>query len=374
MVEKELSMQKLNEQIDKLVNIIVKSILGAKSKEEPSVLTLWPLPTTQGVLYWGEEWAKKLNQVLHLIEEQGISDKDIKEYLKFPSKIVHFLWRCGDAVKNSGLTKEEKLFMIKKLFEILSIFRKENLFCENGKNMIWDKKELEIYEKNLYWFSGENKKLNQLISNFKASLYLYTELLYWAQHPLGHCFHGPYPEKQGDLLIKEYFDLKPKVWPFSQVLNFSGGEIFEIYKKGTAPRIKLEFFERGIQTTKSLKQDLKKFALRVDKKTIKKAKEISQFLENLMEVIKKGGKVIQSLNTQQMIEKHADYWFYALKPLYDLVQEDWHPPKQVRDNIYKRYEELDVIWKEMAKERSKMAGLPYKEQVKILKEEFDPRK
>lgn len=367
-------MQKLNKQIDKLVNIIVKTILGAKSKKEPSALTLWPLPTPQGMLYWGEEWAKKLNQVLHLIEEQEISEKDIRESLKFPSKIVHFLWRCGDAVKNSGLTKEEKFFIIKKLFEILAIFRKKNLFCENGENILWDKKELKAYKKNLFWFSGENKNLNQLISNFEATLYLYTELLYWAQHPLGHCFHGPYTERKGDLLIKEYFDLKPKAWPFSQGLNFLEVEIFEIYKRGTAPKIKLDFFERGIQTTRSLKQDLKNFALRVDRKTIKKDEGISQFLENLMEVIKKGGEVIQSLNKQQMIEKHADYWFYALKPLCDLVQEDWHPPKQVQDNIYKRYKELSAAWQEMAQERSKMAGLPYQQQAEALKEEFDPRK
>ena len=372
MARRELYMQNLNKKIDKLIDIIVKSILRAKSKEEPSALTLWPIPTPQGMLYWGNEWAKKLYRVLYLIDQQKISDEEIKEALRFPSRIPHFLWRCGDAVKNSSLDKKEKLFIIKQLFKILKIFRKRSLFCENGKNIIWSKSELENYKRNLYWFSAKNKKLKKLISDIEAILYLYTELLYWAQHPLGHCFHGFYSEKRGDLLVREYFDLKPKVWSFSQDLNFSEIEIFELYKKKTSSKVKLEFFERSIQTTHSLKQNLNKFALKIDGKTIKKPEEISRCFENLMSVIEKGSKIIQSLNQQQMIEKHADYWFYALKPLCDLVGEDWHPPKQVRENIYQKYKKLDKIWQKMVKKRSKMVDLSYKQQAEILKKEFNP--
>lgn len=366
-------MNKLDKQINKFLNIIAESILGTKSKEEAAALTLWPLPTPQGVLYWGDEWTKKLNHTFHLIDKQKISDKEIIKAIKFPSRIAQLLWRV-DAIKESGLNKEEKLYTLAKLFDCLAIFRGENLFCENGRNTVWDRKELKAHKEGLHFFSGEDKKLNKLISTFEAVLWVYTELLYWAQHPLGHSFHGPYLGEEGDLLVKEYFDLKPEIWPFSQDLNFSEVEIFEFYKKGIGSKIKLEFFERNIRTTQSLKQDLKKFALKVDGKTIKKPEKISQFLENLMEVIEKGSKVIQSLNEQQLIEKHADYYFYVIKPLCDLVNEDWHPPQQVRDNIYRRYKEIDAVWQNVVKKNfEKTAALPYKQQEKILKEIFDPR-
>jgi len=339
MAKKELYMQKLNKQIDKFLDIIVESILGGISKEEATALTLWPLPTPQGVLYWGNEWVKKLNRVFHLINKQKVSNKEIIKAIKFPSRIVQLLWRV-DAIKDSGLSK----------------------------------KELENHKKDLYFFSGKSKKLNRLISEFEAILWSYTEILYWAQHPLGHSFHGPYLDKEGDLLVKEYFDLKPEIWSFSQNLNFSEVEIFKLYKKETGPKIKLEFFERNIRTIQSLKEDLEKFALRIDGNIIKKPEEISQFSENLMRVIKKGSKVIQSLNEQQLIEKHADYYFYVIKPFCDLVKEDWHPSQQVRDNIYKRYKRIDAFWQNVVKKNfEKTATLPYKQQAKILKEIFDPR-
>ena len=375
MVRKELYMQKLNKQIDKLIDIIVESILGAKSKEEPPALTLWPLPTPQGVLYWGDEWSKKLNWILHLIDKQKIDNEKIARALKSPSRVTHFLWRSADAIKNSSLNKKEKLYIIKKLFEILTVFRKKDLFCENKKNIIWNKKELKEHRKGLCFFSGKDKELNKLISSFETTLFLYTELLYWTQHPLGHSFHGTYSVEERDLLIREYFDLKPRVWPFSNNLNFSEVEIFEIYEKGIDSKIKLEFFERGIRGTEPFKQRLEKFGLKVDEKIVEKPDEISQFLENLMSVIKEGSKIISSLNEQQLIEKHAEYWFYALKPLCDLVNEDWHSTQQVKYNIYKRYKEINAIWQNAVKKNfEKTAALLIKQQEKILKEIFDPRK
>jgi len=372
MVKKELSMQKLNKQIDILLDIIVESLLGAKSEEEAAALTLWPIPVPQGMLYFSDVWTKKLNRVLHLIEKRKIKSKEILKAIRFPSRIVQFLWL--DAITFNNLSKKEKLYPIAKFLIFLSLFRKKDIFCENGKNILWNKKELEKHKRGLHFFSGKGKNLNKLISTFEAILWSYTELLYWTNHPFGHGFHGSYSIKEGDLVVKEYFDLKPKAWSFSQGLNFSEVEIFEIYKRNTSSKIKLEFFERNIRTNQSIKQDLEKFALKVNGKIVKKPEEISQFLENLMEVIKKGSEIIQALNEQQLIEKYADYYFYAIKPLCDLVKENWHPPKQVRNNIYKKYKEINAVWEKVVKKNfEKTADLSYKQQEKILKEAFDPR-
>jgi len=360
-----------HKKLDKLLDIIIETILGAKKREEPAAVPLWPIPTPQGMLYWGKEWSEKLNHTLHLIDKQKVSKYNIKKSVRFPSRIVHILWRV-DAIKNSDLDKEEKLYTLRKLFDYLTIFRKENLFCENGENIIWDSKELRDHKKGLSFFTIEDKIKLKLFFNFEASLFLYTELLYWANHPIGHSFHGPYKDRKGIILVREYFDLKPKVWNLSKNLGFSQVEIFEVYKKGT--EIKLDFFERGIRTTKPFKRSLISFALRVDKKSIEKQEEISKFFKSLEGVIKKGSEFVQSLNEQKLIEKHTGYWFYMLKPLCDLVNEDWHPSQQVWDNIYNKYDEIKEIWENVVKKDfEKTANLSIKQQEKILKEIFDPR-
>lgn len=365
-------MQKLNQQIDKLLNVIVDTILGAKLKEEAAAVSLWPISTPQGILYWGKEWSEKLNRILHLITEQRISKEDIKKVVKFPSRVVHILWRIG-VIKNSDLAREEKFFIIEKLFDYLAIFRKEHLFCENGKNIIWDPEELKDKKKELFFFDAKDVAIRRSFFNLEVNLLLYTELIYWANHPIGHSFHGLYENKEGTMLIREYFDLRPEVWEFSKGLSFSEIEIFEVYRRKT--EIELDFFERGIRTLEPFKKDLQSFALKVNNKSIRELEKVSRLLENLTMVVQEGGEFIQSLNQQQLIEKHAEYWFYALKPLCDLVGEDWHLPWEVLDNIYKRFEEINDIWENVTKKNfEKTANLPYQEQAEILKQAFDPRK
>lgn len=361
----------LDRNLNKLLDIIIESVLVAFTKEDLAKVSLWPIPTPQGVLYWAKEWSKKLNHVLCLIDKQNVSRLKVKEALKYPSRLVHILWRI-DALQRSDLNREERLYVVRKLFGYLADFRKKDLWCEDGKNILWNFKELRGNKRGLVFFLTKDERRRKLFFNLEASLFLYTELIYWANHPLGHCFHGLYGNEKGIVLVKEYFDLKPEVWDFSKNLSFSQVEIFEVYKKGT--KIKLEFFERGIRTTESFKQNLLSFALKVDEKVVNQAEDISKYLENLQDVIKKGGKFVQSLNKKQLIEKHAQYWFYAIKPLCDLVGEDWHPPQAVRDNIYKKYRKIDTIWQnEVKRSFEKMSVLPPKQQERALRDYFDPR-
>lgn len=360
-----------NKKLDTLLDVIVETILGAKRREEAAAVALWPIPTPLGMLYWGNEWSRKLYRIVSSVDRQKIGGEELREAIKFPSRIAHILWRI-DAIKNSGLTKSEKLYIVEKLFDYLAIFRKDNLWCADGRNIIWELEEIENGKKGLLFFTVEDEVQRKLLSNFEAILFLYTELLYWANHPIGHSFHGPYENGKRPMLVREYFDLKPEVWDFSKDLSFSQVEIFEVYKEGS--EIKLDFFERGIRTTESFKQSLMSFALRIDGNPVNQLEQLSDALSNLGSVIERGSEFIQSLDEQQLIEKHAEYWFYALNPVCDLVNEDWHPPQSVRDNVYKRYDKINGVWEGVIKKNfEKTAGLPIDEQENLLKKNFDPR-
>lgn len=366
-----MSENTFNKKLDTLLDTIVETILGAKRRKEAAAVSLWPIPTPQGMLYWGDEWSRKLHRIVSLLDKRRVGKERLRVAIKFPSRIVHILWRI-DAVKNSDLTRKEKISVVEKLFDYLAIFRKEDLWCADGRNIIWELEEIQNSKKGLPFFAVKDEAQRKLLSNFEASLFLYTELLYWANHPLGHSFHGPYKDEKGQVLVREYFDLKPEVWDFSKDLSFSQVEIFEVYKEGS--EIKLEFFERGIRTTESFKQNLMSFAVKIDGKPIEQLGQLSKAFDNLGRVIEEGSKFIQSLDEQQLVEKHAEYWFYALKPMCDLVNEDWRPPQAVRDNIYKKYDEIKSVWENVVKKNfEKTAVLPIGEQEKLLKEHFDPR-
>lgn len=363
-----MNKSELNKKLDRFVDICSGSVLKAMGKERVAKVALWPIPTPQGILFWGKEWSEKLNRVLHLIDDNNINNSKIAQAVKFPSRLAHILWRT-DAIKRSSLSKKEKLYIVEKLFDYLAVFRKKDIWCGDKSNVIWGLKELKKSREGLAFFPMKECKF---LLKIEAGLFLYTELIFWANHPLGHSFHGPYRIKEGDILVREYFDLRPDVWKFSKKLSFSQVEIFEIYQQGTD--LSLEFFERGIRTSKPFKQNLRNFALKVDGKSVEELEIIGELLDNLTEVIEEGGKFIQSLNIHQLIEKHAQYWFYALKPFCDLVHKEWCPPQKVLDNIYKKFDKVNAIWEnEVRKEFGRMKDLPLGQQKERLRRYFDPR-
>jgi hypothetical protein len=361
----------LNEKIDMLLDIISEIVIKVEGEKTPQATTLWPIPTPQSLIYWQNEWSNKIHNVFKTIDSVGISNQKLKEALKFPSRPAQTLWRL-DAIKHSNLNKEQKLFVVKNLFECVSLFRKNDLFCKNG-NAIWNKEELEKNKKDLKFFSENEQK--HIISTLKVSFWLYAELMYWTNHPLGHSFHGPYHDKDNIIIVREFFDLKPPFWSSSENLKFDKIEIFEVYKDIDLNKdFQFEFFERELVTKKSLNENLSSFAIKANSIPINSVQELQNIKTNLDEVIEKIIKENESLDLKGLIKQQANMWFYAIKPLCDLVGENWQPPNEVDNNIYKRFEELNQIWESIKKGFIEAASLPYEEKVKSVKlNSFDPR-
>jgi len=361
----------LNEKIDELLDIIAGIVLKTSGKKTPQAATLWPIPTPQGLIYWQNEWSNKLYNVFKSIDSVGITNEKLREALKFPSKPSQLLWRI-DAIKHSNLDKEQKLYVVERLFDCLSIFRKKDVFCKNG-NVIWNEEEFKKYKNDLTFLSATEEN-RQIVNTLNVALWLYAELLYWTNHPFSHSFHGPYKDEENTIIVKEYFDLKPSIWPFSKDLNFNKIEIFEIYKNVELNKdFKFEFFERELITTENFKKNLESFAVKVNGSYIKSIKELEKLRTNLNNVIESAVKFNESLNIQQMIEQHARMWFYIIKPLCDLVNEEWQPPENVKDNIYKKFDHLNQVWEKIKINFKESASLPFEERLEAVKSSFDPR-
>lgn len=332
-----------NERVDKLLPIIADTILGAGGEDEIRT-PLWPLHTHRGLLYWGNEWAKDLHSAINGLDQKGYTNQEVAQLFKHSSRIAQCLWRL-DATKQSDLCKEDKLYAVGRLFDYLAVYRGSNIFCETGQNTIWIPEEVEKQIEGLTFVDvTQAKELKPLLSRLQGILLTYTELIYWTNHPFSHSFHGPYKTSEGNLLVKPYFDLKPEIWSFSQKLDFDEISFFELYEKGT--ELPLDFFERGIRTTKPYREKLKVVAIKIGDRDITKKEELEEYLNNLVEVCKEGSTHINSLDDQAIIAKHAEMWWYILKPLFQAVGKDWHPPQVVPDNIHNRYKELEQVWKE----------------------------
>lgn len=360
----------LDQKIGKFLGIVAEITVKGAGKQKVSGFELWPFHPIRGRLFFTKSWFTHLLSYLRQLDKKGLNDEEIARAFKAPSKIAQLLWML-DGMKQADLSMDERLYIVERLFDLLGIWRKD-IFCGGGRNLVWDQKQAgEVIEKARFIDLQKEPTLKQNICTFESALWMYTEMIYFSNHPLAHSFQGPYELDNKVLVVRRYFDLKPPFWSFSRKLKFDEVEILETYKRGT--KIKFDFFERGVRSRESYRDKLLESSVMVGSRSISPNDELKEVLSNLTGVVRKGSMYIRGLSLQDLIAKYASYWFFALKPLYGLMGKPWQLPKEVEDNIYKRFDEINAVWQKIEEERLSAGDLSMEERAENMKKIFDPR-
>lgn len=365
-------MKSLNEKIDKLLGIIGEIFVSGAGTGKASGFELWPFHPIYGRLFFTKTWFKHFIKLLRGIEKQGFTNEKIARAFNAPSQITQFFWML-DGIKQSNLSIKDRLRITQKLFDLLATWRK-NIFCEGGKNLIQDEKEIDKVLSEAQFTNLEGKEgLRRDLYRFESGLWLYAEMINFENHPFAHSFQGPYQWNGSILVVKKYFDLRPEFWKFSNKLEIDKVEIYEVYKEGT--KVEFDFFERGIRSTENYRGNLIGAAMKVDGKSMSLDGAFQKVSSNLDSVITEGSAYIQNLEHKELLVQYAGHWFYALKPFCGLLgdKRSYKVPQEVKDNIYKRYDEFNESWKVIEEQRKYLCKLSREEQIKVSNKIFDPR-
>ena len=362
-----------NKILDIFSQLIAKSLVTVGGKGEARE-QIWPAPMVnliEAVYYTMKYYPKFFLGLVKELEAKGYSDIQIAELLKYPSRTAQNLWAL-QGKELTQLSKDELIEYAVKTLRYISLMRKSDLFCRDGMNILLSNKEVED-EISKTEFVNVDKSKREILSKFHTLSWLYTELLFFASHAVGHEFHGPYQLREGVLIVREYFNFKiPEVYSFSSELSFDRIKILEIYDKKLD--IKFDIFNR-IRSYVSISEHLKKFRLIINDIQINKMKEIENLLRELEQVIKNGSEQIFKMNKEELIGKvNEASHFLVAKPLADELGLDWHPPKEMYKDI-KNNEAIDSeILKNFIEGAKKFPQLTEKQKIEIFKNLFDPRK
>lgn len=370
-MEKKLSKNKM---LDIFSSLIARSLVSVGGKGEARE-QIWPAPMVsliEAVYYTMKYYPKFFLELVKKLESKGYSDIQIAKLLKYPSRTAQNLW----ATQGKGvgqMSKEELTEYTVKTLRYISLLRKSDLFCRDGKNIIWPNNIVRTELNGAQFIDVRESELTEVISKLHAALWLHTELLYFASHAVGHEFHGPYKLKSKILLVREYFDLRNiEIWPFTSELSFNYVKILEIYDKKL--NIKFDIFNR-IKSQTSIPEYLKKLCLVVDGNRITKRDEIENLLKELKNIAEIGSKSILKMNKEKLIEKvNEASHFWVAKPLADELGLDWHPPKEMSEDIKNNEAVNSEVLKNFIEGAKKFPQLAEKQKIGIFKNLFDPRK
>ena len=348
------------------------AIAGMKRSKEPG-LDVWPQPVFhpfEGIYFAHRELLSKLYMLLRLIERKGISQLDTAKLFMYPSRVTHLMYLFLERPANREEVRR-RTEVCRKLLEYLTILRNGNTFCKDGKNKVWDDETVAntlssscMVDLNTF---QEQDKLRKTTSRLIVALSSYCELLYFANLSFGREIHGPYNiGKSNQLIVREYFDLKPPFWKFAKEMPFTTFKLLTVYPND----IEVEFdFVGRFYTKDVLGPKLSQIYIEKDGKAFPiEVKGLEEILRSVQEIMKRATIEIRGMSKQQLMTKFVEGYFWVLKPLQDIVNQDWHPSQELYNRI--KTEEADTWPIETYKV---LATKSEAERLEIMKKLRDPR-
>ena len=305
-------------------------------------ITTWPFSIVHGAWYLHKCFPKELLNTIRKLKSRGLSSEGISQLFKNPTRISSYLHFIKGPPDN--LSSEERLELIRDLVEYLVCYRKEDPLCETGKNILLTENQVSEVERDLF---QPDFGIEQLLGGVVGTYFAYTEMLWGANHGLGHEFHGPYPSADGEkLFVFNYYDLRPmELFPATSRLPFTEIEVGRVYTDASSmfndtwfDMFGHIFFSPG---------SLGRFYVKIDRKLIESKAEIEMALESAFDVLRDEQRLTEAFTERDLIRRWIELYYYSLKPHKEVLGEDWKPSEEVYSHLSREIdmEEIEAFGK-----------------------------
>jgi hypothetical protein len=290
----------------------------------------WPIPFIENCWYFHEAFIEDLYLTIEKAKKV-LPDEQISRMFKNPSRILLYLLKFGYAF--SSLSVSEKTQLATNLLKFASYYRTGDLYCGNGRNIIWDNSHMRDVLHSSIWFELERRDFELLrrdINRIKATLFLYCETVYPLCHPACHEIHGYYELAEDVIiLVREYYDLRPEIWDFSSDLRIESIRIVEKYRK---INMTIDMINaHGAVSLDSLSDNLLGFSIQINREDLSSTTEISDTLSIITEAAEKSRMATLHFSREDWIRKSIEIHFWQLRPLKEKLMENWRPSVRILD-------------------------------------------
>lgn len=295
----------------------------------------WPMELMEWVYYQSRFFPRECYCTIKKLKEKGLDSREIAKALRYPSSLCHWLYHpeAHFGVKEEywakGLSREQGIDYIEEIIKIISLLRRGDPFCRDFRNILLRKEEVdEIIKSQNFTKAVEAPEVPGILSRLNMILWHYCMLIQGGLRVYSQEFHGPYELTRGEMLfVKEYSRLKPvEVWGFAQNFPCNKITLYEIYKDMD---VRIDILGHYWTSAHPIRK-LVKVAVNVDERNIDVA-GVTDLYEECYEVYKLGISAIGNYKREYWIRKWIELGYFWLKPLKDILGDDWRPSADVEN-------------------------------------------
>lgn len=299
---------------------------------------------------WGyndyNDWPIKFNSIMHLFVKEFAEEfyselktamekfprKEISLKFNNPARIYRIIHSVVYGLRLNGLTLDEQRDAVRMMLEMNSDLKSGDIFNRDGRNIIYD----GISRFSNYEYIVCDKMQASMLQRFFGLMWAYTESLFFRAHDVTKEIHGLYTDGDYKVLIREYYNLKPKdIWGDLPYTDYSSFKIITYYTKDLS--ISLDAYNHIFFKGGNYIENMVKYRIEADGKVISLDELLNQ-IPKMEATIKAVHEWSDNSDSKVIINRYADIYWYRKKVLKDILGLDWRVPKHVRKNI----EEGDV--------------------------------
>jgi len=317
--------ERLSWKVREVLRMAVRHIAtSAPRPGTPPAPPMWPLPVLLINRLHTMFFVQEIHSVLERLWDKG--PEKLGKLLWGPSAIAHWSY-FAQLTPFIDMGREQLIEFFERTADLLLALRREDPFCKEERNVIWDESKLE--EVKGLEFVKPSPEEKRLLSTINVSLWQYARILQCNHHVYSHEFHGPYDLGDSILLVREYFDLKPvQVWEEVKGFPYEKLLILETYRKGFDLRI--DTFNH-LYSDEPLPNNLTSFLILVDGKEFA-GRDKDDFLTELNQALNNSfselSSHISSFSPRDWFEKIIWMRHYYLRKAKELLSEDWKPTSE----------------------------------------------
>lgn len=295
----------------------------------------WPRSAMEWLYYQSRVLVKEYYHTIKKLEKTKRLD-EIAQLLRYPATITHWLYFPESNFGHRkeywahGLSREEGIDFIEKAIGIMRSLRKEETFCQDSKNIILGEDKVgEIIQSQEFIEAKDSPEILATLPVLNTTLWHYVMLIQAGQRIHSVELHGPYDLDKGELLfVREYSGLRPvEPWEFTVNFPYEKVTLYEIYRD---LEINIDMFGH-YWTSEHPYAKLVRIAVNVNDLRNLEHSEVRQLYQASSETLEEGNSVIRNFARQDWVRKWVELSYLAMKPLKEVLGEDYRPPSGVLD-------------------------------------------
>lgn len=288
-------------------------------------IVAWPLHLAQIAPYYGDVEAVDLHRRLRERVAQGMSDRDIGNLFVSASSGKSLLMDLIPGLKVAGLDADERVWFVEKIFDGLAAVEAGDIFCRDGAHRLFTDLDVEEALSAPYWMDGA------IAAHARSAFALSgaAQAVVWSQHfygwtDIGFVIHGPYAAGAEQLVVRDFFDLRPvALWPDAAAVPLGTLRVFS--RHDASDRFTVDIFNHLLHT-RAPAESCVGLRVELDGEPVVDRAIFDQIRAALVEQVRRQHATIRSMDATGVLAKFVESRYYALR---GWRGDDWRPPAEV---------------------------------------------